>query len=91
MAFMISVVHKFVNNDCTTYYSKTFWMKLKSYNNQKNLTTASEKKISCEEKKIIQQSSPFLYYKAKQKNNEKILKFGLTYLKRTSYVLEKYI
>jgi hypothetical protein len=72
MAFMISVVHKFVNNDCTTYYSKKFWMKLKSYNNQKNLTTASEKKISCEEKKSS--NNPALFYTIKQNKKQKIMK-----------------
>ena len=74
MAFMISVVHNFVNNDCTTPKKQKLrneinWNEIKwIFNSQKKPITATEKN-SCENMKwkmiwkkiiIIQQSSPFL-------------------------------
>ena len=75
MAFMISVVHNFVNNDCTTPKKQKLrneinWNEIKwIFNSQKKPITATEKKTVVKiwnekwfEKKIIiiQQSSPFL-------------------------------
>jgi hypothetical protein len=50
----------FQNRTAALARGQKIGMKLKSYNNQKNLTTATEKKKNSCEEKIIQQSSPFL-------------------------------
>ena len=68
-------------------------MKLKSYNNQKNLTTATEKKKQLWRKNhpTIQPFFDTIKQNKKQEIMKKIINFGLTYLKKISYVLEKYI
>ena len=83
MAFMISVVHNFVNNDCTTpektnpyhcHWKKQLWK--------------YEMKNDLKRKKSSSFNNPALFwYHKKMNNNEKkwiVIKFGLTYLKRTS-------
>jgi len=68
-------------------------MKLKSYNNQKNFNHChwEKKQLWRKNHPTIQPFFDTIKQNKKTKNNEKNIKFGLTYLKKTSYVLEKYI
>ena len=83
MAFMISVVHNFVNNDCTPKTKKNAdELKLQQPEQPKHCPLKTVVKKKEKEKKNHQNNNPALFLIPQKENNEKIIiKFGLTYLK----------
>jgi hypothetical protein len=85
MAFMISVVHNFVNNDCTpkTKQKNADELKLQQPEQPKHCPLKTVVKKKRERTKNHQNNNPALFLIPQKENNEIIIiiKFGLTYLK----------